>query len=176
MVRHGHADTRAAIWELRARALESGGLLQALEELLPLAVAGSGLKIEIQATSPERPLPAHIEHHLLRIAQEAVTNSLKHAQATLASVSVDYQVDQVRLILQDNGVGFVVNHSLNPDQPSFGLVGMRERAAKLGGALSIQSRPSHGTRIEVIVPLQGTGMVSGKPFLRPARGEFQVAE
>lgn len=157
MVRHGHADTRAAIWELRSRALESGGLVQALEELLPLAAAGSTLQIEINCSTPTLRLPAHVEHHLLRIAQEAVTNTIKHANASTIRVRVDLTPGVVRMTVEDDGVGFDFQKVTNQDQPSFGLVGMRERAAKLGGKVTILSRHLKGTIIEVSVPIAGQG-------------------
>ena len=157
MVRHGHADTRAAIWELRSRALESGGLIQALEELLPLAAAGSTLQIEIKCSTHHLRLPAHVEHHLLRIAQEAVTNTIKHAKASSIRVRVELTPGFVRMTVEDDGVGFDFQKVNSQDQPNFGLVGMRERAAKLGGKVTILSRLLKGTIIEVEVPIAREG-------------------
>lgn len=176
MVRHGHADTRAAIWELRSRALESGGLIQALEELLPLAAAGSAIDIQIECSTPNLCLPAHVEHHLLRIAQETVTNSIKHAKASWIHVQVDRGSSSVRMTVEDDGVGFDVRKMTQPDQTGFGLVGMRERAAKLGGKLSILSAPTQGTTIEVVVPIPG-GSASESGGIEVASGrQLEVAE
>lgn len=154
MVRHGHADTRAAIWELRARALENAGLVQALEELLPLAASGLPVKVLIQATQAPIQLPGNIEHHLLRIAQEAVTNSIKHAKAKTIEVIVSVVRNDLKLTIRDDGIGFVPG-KLDPMVHSgLGLIGMRERAEKIGGRLRVQSEPSCGTCVEVTVALR----------------------
>ncbi len=131
MVRHGHDDARAAIWELRAKALERGGLIQALEELIPIAAIGSPTKIHIEVPSAPIELSAEVEHHLLRITQEAVTNSIKHAGASCIWVGLTLNKSELQLCIKDDGKGFSELGSKTIDQPSFGLVGMRERAIKL---------------------------------------------
>lgn len=165
MVRHGHDDARAAIWELRAKALERGGLIQALEELIPIAAIGSPTKIKIEVPPAPIELSAEVEHHLLRITQEAVTNSIKHAGASCIWVGLTLNKSELHLSIQDDGKGFSEINLKTNDQPGFGLIGMRERAIKLSGRIEIQSDSRTGTRVSVTVPLHqrqlGTGSILG---------------
>lgn len=154
LARHGREEARATIWELRARALDQGGLVPALEELLPLATAGTATRIEIEAVGSTRRLPAEVEHHLLRIAQEAVTNAVKHSGASLARVRFHVGEFEFKLSISDNGSGFNPADRRTGERSGFGLVGMRERAARLHGTLNIQSRPGHGTTISVVGPVR----------------------
>ena len=97
-------------------------------------------------------LPRPTTHHLLRIAQEASTNALRHAGAQRIEISLEYRDDAVVLAISDDGTGFQSEAVLN--QPGhFGLRGIRSRAKKLGGSLTVASSPATGTLIRVIVPL-----------------------
>ena len=91
-----------------------------------------------------------VENHLLRIGQEAVTNILRHAHATQLKTTLTYKPGQVRLRVEDNGRGFT---PAQHEEAGFGLIGMRERAAQIAATLTIDSHPGHGTRIEIVVPI-----------------------
>jgi signal transduction histidine kinase len=107
------------------------------------------IKSEWEVQGDLYPLPAEVETHLLRIGQEAITNVLRHSQATKLKTTLIYKPGQVRLRVEDNGRGFVpALHDVG-----FGLVGMRERAAQIEAVLTIDSRPGHGTRVEIVVPI-----------------------
>lgn len=153
MVRHGHDEARAAIWELRARALSSGGLIAALEELLPLVASGSSTRIEVESKGDCSALPPSIEHHFLRIAQEAVTNAIKHSGATHVRIAVEVSGGDARLVVSDDGCGFAANTPSPGERPRFGLMGMRERAARIAGQFDLQSRLQQGTAVIVTVRL-----------------------
>src|SRR5262249_2705170 len=92
---------------------------------------------------------------LFRIAQEALSNVLRHSQAQLVLVSLDRHDDKVELLIQDNGVGIEPQSSEKSGQrPRLGILGMEERAAALGGLFSIRSKQGAGTVISVQVPFK----------------------
>ena len=101
-------------------------------------------------------------HHLLRIAQEATTNAVRHASATQITLELDFGPDSVALSIADDGTGFSPDEALNLSG-HFGLRGIRGRAKKLGGEFTIQSAPDAGTTIRVEVPL-----TPGHPITRHA--------
>jgi two-component system NarL family sensor kinase len=148
-------ETRRSVLDLRATSLEGRTLTQALQALVMASNVGGRPVITFEATGAttigERPLPARIEDGLYRIAQEALTNISRHAHARHASVRVFMAPEQVRCVIRDDGRGF------DPAQVAtgrYGLLGMRERAKLLGGQLCLETEPGHGTRIEIIVPLE----------------------
>jgi signal transduction histidine kinase len=151
LLRRAREDSRSTIRELRSVALEKRGLPAAIEELLrPLATAaGAEFMVAVNGT-PVR-LAGTLETSLLRLTQEAVANAAKHSGARRIEVKLDYDEESIRLSVRDDGCGFdplattvLAGH--------FGISGMRERAEKIAGRLSINSAPGKGTEIEVHVP------------------------
>ena len=98
-------------------------------------------------------LPEEAEQQLLRIAQEAVTNVLKHAGASKIWVKLHMEARRLFLRIVDNGRGFEQQDVFSSQGGHFGLIGMRERAERLGGELRLASQPGGGTEVEVKVPL-----------------------
>lgn len=94
-------------------------------------------------------LPSEVENNLLRIGQEALTNALKYAKATEIRLELIYHSTQCRLRIKDDGQGFTIDRSSSHD--GFGLLGMAERADRIGAQLQIQSAPGQGTEIAVSV-------------------------
>ncbi|HMB24643.1 MAG TPA: ATP-binding protein, partial [Anaerolineales bacterium] len=104
-------------------------------------------------------LPSNVENSLYRIAQEALNNSLKHAEATMISVSLKSQEELVELEIMDNGKGF--EPEAIQDHGGLGMISMRERVESIYGEYSITSKPGDGTRIWVSAPLpRGNGAVA----------------
>jgi len=142
-------EARQAILDLRSPMLEVGDLATALAEI--------GRRIESGATRVE--VSAHVvdtlaptaEGELLRIGQEAMTNAARHAGATEIHVDLRQQSDNVVLRVTDDGRGFDVDAMLSAATGHYGLMGMRERAARVGGSLTVKSS-SDGTVVEAIVP------------------------
>lgn len=97
-------------------------------------------------------LPARVESGLYRVAQEAIANAQKHAQAQHIEILLSADKQQVQLVIQDDGLGFDPELVAHRSEGHFGLAGMSERVKLLGGTLSIQSTPGTGTRIAVTVP------------------------
>jgi len=152
LVRNNLADVRNAIWDMRSQALQEGDLLSALENTMRLLTEGSGVKCRIQVKGSARRLAPVTENELLHIGQEALSNAIKHAQATEIELEIDFDEKFVRLSVKDNGRGFSAD---NPPARAdgFGIIGMRERVDKLRGQLLINSDKETGTGIIVTVPV-----------------------
>ncbi|CAN5205874.1 hypothetical protein BH18ACT4_BH18ACT4_14590 [soil metagenome] len=145
------AELRALIFELRPAALSTDGLVATLRKHLEVIGRAHGVRVAVTAEN-ERRLPPDIERELFRIVQEAVTNTLRHAEASSLDVVVGWDADRVTATVRDDGIGF------DPDARAFrsrrlGLTSMRERAQALGGTLTVGSAPGRGTTIEVDVPV-----------------------
>jgi signal transduction histidine kinase len=139
---------RLLIFELRPPILAEAGLAAALQARL-LAVEGrAGLKTEFKSEMQGR-LPLVIEEGLYRIAQEALNNCLKHARARRIVVKVCRDDAGVTLTIADDGVGF--DPATARERGGLGLSAMAERAAQLGGRLSVNSKPGEGTEVRVEV-------------------------
>src|SRR5262249_6731925 len=106
----------------------------------------------VNALGRVRPLPEIIEENLLRVAQEALTNVIKHAAATRATITLDYGLQSIRLHIQDNGAGFVPDNHAGPRDGHFGLLGITERTNRLRGDFSVGSQPGKGTSLQVTIP------------------------
>ena len=137
---------------LRPPTLEHVGLVAALGQLAADLSHSSGIKIEVETVGCEGPrLPWRAETDLFRIAQEALTNALRHAEADEISVLLDRREDRLRLVVEDDGRGFQAESANYGDR--LGLVGMRERAEILGGTLVVESGPGSGTTVVVEAPV-----------------------
>jgi len=153
MARHSLTEARRSVMDLRASVLEGQALAAALESGTRMWTAGSGVEVNVEASGPDQALPQEMEQHLLRIAQEAVTNALKHAGATRIAIKLHTEAKKLFLRIVDNGRGFEQQDVFSSLGGHFGLLGMRERAERLGGELRLASHPGEGTEVEVMVPL-----------------------
>jgi signal transduction histidine kinase len=141
-------EMRLLVYELRPLVLRREGLVGALQQRLDAVEkrAGVDARLLVEGTIE---LPTSVEEALYRIAQEALNNALKHAAATSVTVTVRARGDRVELEVMDDGRGF--DPGALSDKGGMGLVGMRERAEKMGGTLAVLSRPGAGTRVRVAV-------------------------
>jgi signal transduction histidine kinase len=147
------AESRQVVWALRPRPLAEQPLPPALEELTRRLAEETGMQAETVVTGTVQPLPGEAEEALLRIAQEALANVRKHAAASRVTVTVSYLDDVTMLDVADDGVGF--DHAASAAAAGgLGLPAMSERAAALGGGLTIESAPGEGTTIAVKLPTQ----------------------
>lgn len=149
MILHTRTEARSFVWELRTLALEGDGLDNALRELVNRLHDDTDIKATLSVTGPVHQLPGRTEAHLLRVAQEAVTNIIKHADAQHAKIELSHTAESALLRVSDDGRGFDLESSAGSTAGHFGLVGMRERAEKVGGHLSVFSTPGGGTTIEI---------------------------
>ena len=154
MVQHGQDEARRTVRNLRTLVLEQGSLPGALAALAKEASNGLSVKTEFELIGAPLLLSSKVENHLLRVSQEAVTNALKHAQAKSVQISLHFEPTEARLVVRDDGCGFEVSHAAPSSAGHFGLLGMRERAEKIHGTLTITSTPGGGTAVVVVVPLR----------------------
>ena len=149
LTRGALAEMRALIFELRPGALAEEGLGAALSKHAAAVTAREGLEISVHVPDERLPLAVEQEEHLYRLAQEALHNAVKHAQADHAWVELVAGDGEVVLTVRDDGVGFDPAES-HPGH--FGLETMRERATRIGAELSVESAPGAGTTVRVQVP------------------------
>ena len=152
MLRHTRVEARRSVWDLRSQVLELEGLAGALRAIAESATARGGPAVRVEVTGEARELPAAVEFHLLRIAQEALANALKHAGAKTVVFSLEYLPAATRLRIADDGGGFPPEKLQQLNGAHFGIRGMQERVGKIGAALTVQATPGAGCVVEVNVP------------------------
>jgi signal transduction histidine kinase len=148
-------DIDFLVWELRPTALDDLGLESALSKYAANWSKHFGVCAELHAMGIKSGrLTTEMETVLYRIAQEALNNVAKHARATKVDLILKSRSDQISLIVEDNGIGFDEKRKFGVDDRRMGLIGMRERAALVGGTLAVESNPGHGSTIVVRIPTQ----------------------
>ena len=145
-------EARRSVLDLRAAPLERHTLREALDDLSRQYAAEWNLDIEFNATGGDRPLPIRIEAGLYRMAQEALTNVVRHAHATHVCIQFTCTPEQIELVIADDGQGFDTEALA---KGRFGLVGLNERARLLGGTLEVCSNPGEGASLTITIPLEG---------------------
>jgi len=148
MVAYSRNEVRHAVRNLHSPFLDCADLGTALRRMVAQLAPQRGFA-SVRVEGTEGRLPPNVEHHLLRIAQEAVANTLKHAGATLLELRLVYGSGELLLEIRDNGSGFDPAAALAEEAGHFGLPSFRGRAAAIGGAVEILSRPGQGTLIRV---------------------------
>ena len=148
----GMRDMRLLIFQLHPPELETEGLAAVLQARLAAVEARAGLQTDFRVEG-ERRLPIAVEGELYWIAQEALNNVLKHAQAQHVTVRLHYTPASICLEVRDDGVGFDPLAIPPAGRGGVGLRSITERAARLGGTLTCESRPGEGTRVKVEVTL-----------------------
>ena len=149
------ADVSYLAWDMRPAALDDLGLAAALSSYVHNWEQHFGLPVQLHASGIDKDrLTPEIETTLYRIAQEALNNIAKHAQATHVAVMLERRDQQVSLIIEDDGVGFDLQQMSGADGKGLGLMGMRERAALVGGTVEIESQPNEGATVVVRIAAQ----------------------
>jgi len=144
-----HLEMDALIKQLRPASLKDQGLAPAISELAKKWDSQQDIPIELSIRG-ERELSLSIEQALYRIAQEALNNIARHAQASQVSMVLEYDTEAVSLSIKDDGLGFNLEADQSPQ--SLGLRSMDERASEVGGQLAINSSIGAGTQVQVTVP------------------------
>ncbi|MFN8459629.1 MAG: GAF domain-containing sensor histidine kinase, partial [Anaerolineae bacterium] len=150
LTRSNLEEARRSVLDLRAAPLEGRTLVEALTALTEDWTRQHGLPAFFSAAGGTRPLAVRLEVGLYRIAQEALTNIARHAQASQVSLELVTTPTQIRLNIEDDGQGFEAD-DISPGR--YGLLGLNERAKLLGGTLRLESSSGAGTRLEVTIPL-----------------------
>ena len=149
LAKEGISEARRSVRALRPEVLELG-LAIALEQLGKKMFAGTQIQAKTNIEGEIRFLDPAMEVNLFRIAQEAITNALRHANATEIAIELIYEANVIHLQIKDNGIGFDVDSTTN----GFGLMGMQERCDRLNCDLVINSNPEQGTNISVTAPVK----------------------
>lgn len=149
-VRDSLADVRRIIYDLRPMALDDLGLVPALRRYVEAYKETKPFTINFKLTGTEIRLPTPFEVAIYRLVQESMNNIVKHAQATKVDILIHYGKEKIELMIQDDGVGFVMMEEKK--EQAFGLVGMRERVRLLSGELQIESALNKGTTISIRIP------------------------
>ena len=140
---------------LRLSVLDDFGLVPALRSLVKSLQDYQGITTDLKIAGRERRFPSEVELTLFRISQEGLSNVGRHAQASEASLELDFSKGRVRVVISDNGRGFELPDRLDdlPRSGKLGLTGIQERARLLGGTLEVRSAQGRGTTLIVDVPI-----------------------
>ena len=143
-------------WEIRPTSLDDLGLQTAVQQFLEEWSERCGLKFDLYLVLNNRRLSEQVETTLYRVLQEAITNVVKHAEATKVGIILEATLNEVRLIVEDNGKGFNWEDAGEqaPSLPRLGLLGIRERLALINGHLEIESKQGMGTTLIIHAPLK----------------------
>jgi PAS domain S-box-containing protein len=163
MLTHGAlAEMRALIFELRPDALAEEGLVAALQRQAAALTAREGLPITVEGPDERLPLTPDVEEHLYRLAMEVLHNTIRHASATRAWITISSEDDQLVVAIGDDGCGFDPTLA-RPGH--MGLTTMADRAERIGGQLIIESSPGNGTLTRVIRThrIETTGVIQDEP-------------
>lgn len=152
LIKHSLAEARRSVWDLHAEELENNDLVSAVSRVAQQLTDGTNIQTEVSVNGDIRELPATTGHNLLRICQEAITNAVRHAQAQRIRVALNFGKQSIELCVADDGRGFDPDSHLHASGGHFGLLGMRERAEKLGGRLQLKSSAGQGTEVVISVP------------------------
>jgi PAS domain S-box-containing protein len=170
LARQGLSEARRSVQDLRPQMLRDGNIAQALNRLVRQLSRESFMRIQLSVTGDPPPMNSDTETHLLRITQEAVMNAVKHSGGNQISVMLSLENEIAKLMIEDNGDGF--DPHISSLGRGFGIISMHERAERIGGDLTILSRPGAGTRIHLLVPLSNQKKSGGPPFPRETQSGF----
>ncbi len=152
-------ELQRIISDLRPAHLDELGLSSTLRWYANRLQEMTALTVRIDITGEEHQLEEVVKIAIFRIIQEALNNIVKHSEATVVNVYLDYRELQAHILVRDNGVGFDMTQVKNrAGRISLGLAGMGERASLLGGMVEIHSRPGYGTEVEAVIPYRYTGL------------------
>jgi two-component system, NarL family, sensor histidine kinase DegS len=152
MVRDSLKEVRRIIYDLRPMALDDLGLVPTLDKYLRNVKERSGKTVELHALGQSRRFPTKMEIAIFRLIQESVSNAVKHSDANLIEVKLEFTQKFISLYIRDDGKGFDTSKPAKSN--SFGMMGMRERVELLEGTLKVKSRLNYGTSVYIQIPIQ----------------------
>ncbi len=155
LITDGVVDLRNSIWGLRSASVNTHEVVSALRTKLERVTSGTKVNIAISVRGDARILPAAVAIAVVHIAREAVTNALKHAEASLIGVTLDTSTPEICLKITDNGQGLTApstSLSLSLGSTGEGIKSMRTRAAQIGARLEVTSSEDPGTCVTLIIP------------------------
>jgi signal transduction histidine kinase len=146
-------DARRAVWDMRSPPHADDDFVATLRAAAEASVRGTRLGFEYAVEGRVRPVNPDVAATVLRVAQEAIANAVKHAAARTVRLTLTYETRRIRLSVTDDGRGFAVDPDFRAHGGHWGLLGMQERAGQINGTLSVRSTPGHGTEVVLIVPI-----------------------
>ncbi|MGG3284519.1 sensor histidine kinase [Paenibacillus solani] len=158
-VRSSLEEMRKVIFNLRPMALDDLGLIPTLRKYVHDYEEKAKIRTIFETRGKEHRLSSAMEAAIYRLVQEALSNAAKHAYPTYVLVEITYQAQLVKIVVQDNGLGFNVDLLEQKSKDHFGLIGMRERVELLEGRMEIESAENQGTKIVIHIP---TNVEKGK--------------
>lgn len=149
LVRNSLAEARTSIWALRSQSDENEDFAARISKMAAQAAQPGAAKVSLHVHGAYRPISPKVEQELLKIAQEAVRNAARHAEAGHIAIELAFDAKRLRMTIADDGRGFT--HAVNSSgvDGHFGLRGMRERAAEIDADLNVESAAGKGTKISV---------------------------
>jgi signal transduction histidine kinase len=157
MLEFTRTEARRSVWDLRSQVLESQGLEAAIRAMVESALRSNRPVIEFTVNGRLPDLAAMESYNLLHMCQEALANAIKHAAASRICISLETSDATIVLRITDNGSGFSPGMLERSDRPHFGVLGMRERAARISANLSIEGEPGKGCEVTI-------QLLRGKPM------------
>ncbi len=149
--RNGLTETRRALKDLRSKQLEDLGLIIAIRNLVADIASRANIQISLKIDEEIADLPPLIEQTIYRITQEALENTLKHANARFVSITLATRENQLTLVIADDGAGF--DPQAIDKEEELGLKGMFERATMVAGTIQVESQPGEGTAIHLTLEI-----------------------
>lgn len=162
------ADLRRISRGLRPPSLDDLGIVSAIRQVLAETEHRLNVHTRLRVVGHPRRLAPEVELCIFRVAQEAIHNVEKHAQAGTLAIRVQFRADEVALLVADDGRGFDAARLVRFESSALGFLGMRERATMTGGRLAIRSRPGRGTTVRLAVPIPATRTADRVPAPRTA--------
>ncbi len=153
-VENSVTDVRKIIYDLRPMSLEERGLVPALRKYIDRFVEETGISLDFKRLGEAEKLPSSYEVTIFRLIQEGLNNINKHAQASSGKVVLEFDSQNIRIIIADDGQGF---DSDKKQENSYGLASMKERCSLLQGDFQMKSNPGQGTRIDIRLPVKHRG-------------------
>ena len=144
-------ETRRSVAGLRGGTGSSSGLATSISDAARQLTQERDIRLKLNLDDRHQELPAEVKYNLLCIAQEAITNSIKHSGARTITVTLACSADDLCLSVRDDGQG--IGRARNGKAGHYGIIGMKERAREIGGELDLESAPGHGTKVSVHVPV-----------------------
>ena len=159
-------ETRRSVAGLRGGTGSSAGLSTAVADAARQLVQEHDIKLKLNLDDRRQELPAEVKYNLLCIVQEAVTNSIKHADASTIEVALTCSANDLRLSVRDDGQGMSSGDG-NGRAGHYGIIGMKERASQIGAELEVTSTPGRGTKVSVRMPVAQGPLPSPQGRLEP---------
>ncbi len=150
---HCVRDARRSVAGLRHDPTAESGLSAAIAQAARQLTETGDIRLRLNMRNCPRRLPVDVEYNLLRIAQEAITNAIKHSGARNIDVTLDGSGRHILLAIEDDGAGFAAGEAPGVRSGHYGIIGMKERASQIGATLRIDSQAGLGTAIRVTLPM-----------------------